>query len=154
MTLIELMIALSIMSVGIMALMSVIPVSIQLSEITKQDELARNAVQDKLAEIRAFVRDSNSARGLANIRDFKGDTFDVEGLLWNSDGANGFDENDSPPGFVDVTDFPNDRYPTESATPAADREADLVTVRVRWHYRPKDNPQGFIEFEQRAIIAR
>jgi type II secretory pathway pseudopilin PulG len=146
------MVAVAILSIALLAILGTLPSSALVSRMAEEEELARNALQDKLAEIRAFARDVNAARGIANVRTYKGHSFPVEGLRFDSSGDKTFDSNDSAPGLVDVTDYPTDRSPTDSATPAADRRADLVTIRVRWHSNPKDASPREIEFA--CVLAR
>ena len=71
MTVIELLIAVSVIAVGIMTLLVMLPSAITSNQDSNDQDLARAAAQAKLAEIRANA---------ANATTYNGKTFDVDGL--------------------------------------------------------------------------
>lgn len=72
MTLIEIMIAVSVLAIAILGLLTAMPVATQATRDATEHELARHAIEEKIAEIRAL--------GWANVDDLNGTTEVVEGL--------------------------------------------------------------------------
>jgi prepilin-type N-terminal cleavage/methylation domain-containing protein len=72
MTLIEIMIAVSVLAVAILGLLTAMPVATQATRDADEHEVARRAIEGKIAEIRAA--------GLAQVDTFSGTTEPVAGL--------------------------------------------------------------------------
>lgn len=87
-TLVELIIAVAVMSVALLALVTVILVSTQLQRVTREKTLAYNAARGKIEEMRntttfaeIFVRYNSSTADNPGAGSSPGNTFDVTGLL-------------------------------------------------------------------------
>jgi len=140
MTLIELIVAASIISIAIMTLLTVIPTSDRLSVIAAEEDVARNAIQREIAEIRAFARDAHNDLEAVKTT-YNAQSFAVEGLFWDSNGSKTRDEGDSLPGYVTVADWDGAE---------AGETVLLVTVQVVWH---SASGTGQHQLQMRSLIA-
>jgi len=123
-TLIEVIIAMVLLSVGLLTLLSVTMGGMVQREVTREYDIARNAASAKMDEIRA--------QDFSDVSDYDGDYFGVIGLTAPAGWTN--------PGRITVNSTVSDLYD--------------ITVTIRWRISGNTSALVFNEYVTRTLMTR
>lgn len=123
-TLIEVVIAMILLTAGLMTLLSVTLGGMLQREVTREYDIARNAAFAKVEEIRS--------QDFSDVSDYDGDYFGVDGLTAPTGWTN--------PGKIEVNDDVSDLFD--------------ITVTIRWQIQGNTSANVYNEYVTQTLITR